>query len=86
MHLKTSSMSPLDFPDSDLVGPVEAVQRLFSAKRVVAVFPPGRSSFALKQTASTVLHIGHVELARSLFPDPVVKPDGIVLHRPHKWR
>jgi len=72
--------------DSDLVGPVEAVQRLFPTKRVVAVFPPGRSSFALKQTAKAVLHIGHVELAKSLFADAVVKPDGIVLHRPPAWR
>ena len=27
--------------DSDLVGPIEAVQRLFPAKRVMAIFPPG---------------------------------------------
>jgi len=72
--------------DSDLVGPIEAVQRLFPAKRVMAIFPPGRSSFALKQTAKAVLHIGHVELAKSLFAEAVVKPDGIVLHRPHEWR
>ncbi|MBF8283199.1 MAG: hypothetical protein HW378_2114, partial [Anaerolineales bacterium] len=32
--------------DSDLVGPVRAVRRLFSRKRVVVVFPPSRSSFA----------------------------------------
>lgn len=72
--------------DSDLVGPVKAVQRLFPDKGVVAVFPPGRSSFALKQTAKAVLHIGHVELAKNLLPDPVVKSDGVILSRPHEWR
>jgi len=72
--------------DSDLVGPVNAVQRLFPAKRVVAVFPPGRTSFALKQTAKAFLHIGHVELAKSLFDETVVKQDGIVLRRPREWK
>jgi uncharacterized LabA/DUF88 family protein len=72
--------------DGDLVGPVEAVQRLFPTKRVIAVFPPGRSSFALKQKAKAVLHIGHVELARSIFPDRIVLPDGVLLNRPHEWR
>ena len=72
--------------DSDLVGPVKAVQRLFPAKRVIAVFPPGRSSFALKQTANAVLHIGHVDWAKRICPDKVVRPDGITLHRPPEWR
>jgi len=72
--------------DSDLVGPVNAVQRLFPTKRVIAVFPPGRSSFALKQAANAVLHIGRVELVKSLLPENVVRPDGITLHRPSEWR
>jgi len=72
--------------DSDLVGPVEAVHRLFQAKRIIILFPPGRSSFALKQKAKAVLHIGHVELAKSLFSDTVAKPDGVILHRPPEWR
>ena len=71
--------------DSDLVGPVETVQRLFPTKRVVAIFPPGRSSFALKQIAKAVLHIGHVDLARSLFPDEIIRPDRVSLRRPTKW-
>lgn len=72
--------------DSDLAGVVETVRRLFHFKRVIAVFPPGRSSFALKKVANGVLHIGHVELSKSLFPDEVVKPDGVVLRRPAEWK
>ena len=53
---------------------------------VVTVFPPGRSSFALKQASNGVLHIGHVELSKSLFSEKVVKADGVVLHRPTKWK
>jgi uncharacterized LabA/DUF88 family protein len=72
--------------DSDLVGPVKAVQNLFSPKRVVAVFPPGRHSFALKQVVKNFLHIDHVKLAKSLFPDEVIKSDGVILRRPEKWQ
>lgn len=71
--------------DSDLVGPIEAVQKMYSSKRVVAVFPPGRSSFAFKQVVKNVLHINHVELAKSQLPDPVITPAGITLQRPSSW-
>ena len=72
--------------DSDLVGPLQAVRRLFAAKRLIAAFPPLRSSFALQKAAHATLHIGHNELAKSLFPPTVLKPDGIVLHCPPRWR
>lgn len=72
--------------DSDLVGPVQAVQRLSNKKRVVVAFPPGRSSKALKQTANAYFTIGRSVLAKSVFPDQVIKPDGFVLNRPLNWR
>ena len=72
--------------DSDLVGPVKAVQRLFSGKRVVVAFPPGRSSKALKQAADAQIYVGRNVLAKSLFPDQVVKPDGYILRRPLEWQ
>jgi uncharacterized LabA/DUF88 family protein len=72
--------------DSDLVGPVHAVQRLFSAKRVVVAFPPDRSSYALKQAAYGHTSIGRDGVSKSVFPDQVIKPDGFVLNRPDKWR
>ncbi len=72
--------------DSDLAGVIATVQNLFSPKRVIAVFPPGRTSFALKQASSGVLHIGHIELSKSLFPERVVGSDSVVLRRPTQWR
>jgi len=72
--------------DSDLVGPVESVRRLFPAKCLIAAFPPKRTSFALQNAANVTLHIGHNELSKSLFPDQVTTPKGIILHRPAKWR
>lgn len=71
--------------DSDPVPPIKTVRNLFKEKRFVAVFPPGRSSYALKQNAIGFIHIGHLELAKSVFPDQIEK-DGIVLHRPAKWK
>ena len=71
--------------DSDLVGPIDTVRNLFPAKRLIVAFPPMRSSFALQKAAHVTLHIGRNELAKSLFPDVVVKPDGVALHRPARW-
>jgi uncharacterized LabA/DUF88 family protein len=71
--------------DSDLVSPVRTVRQLFPKKRVVTIFPPGYSSAMLKKVSSGTLHIGHLELAKSLFPDQVVK-NGIVLDRHKSWQ
>ena len=70
--------------DSDLVPTIHAVRQLFKNKRVVAIFPPGRFSVAIKQAANGVLHISHLELAKSVFPDEVVK-DGVIMRRPARW-
>jgi len=71
--------------DSDLVGPVRAVRRLFSHKRVVAAFPPDRSSKALKQAANAQIYIGRDVLAKSTLPAVVVKANGFILRRPLEW-
>lgn len=72
--------------DSDLVGPVQKVKQLFSQKRVVVVFPPLRHSVALNKVADVCLHLYPAVLAKSLFPDQVIKPNGFVLHRPISWQ
>lgn len=72
--------------DSDLVGLVKTVQRLFSQKRIVAAFPPGRYSNALKNATNAYTSIGRNVLSKSVFPNQVIKADGFVLHRPVEWR
>jgi len=72
--------------DSDLVGPVQAVRRLFSRKRIVIAFPPSRHSNALKRAANAYTHIGRNVLSKSVFPDQITKLDGFVLRRPRRWR
>jgi uncharacterized LabA/DUF88 family protein len=72
--------------DSDLSGPIEAVRRLFPAKRVVVFFPPGRSSKRLMQVAHGFVKIPRNKLAQSQFPEQVKAPAGVVIHRPPTWR
>jgi uncharacterized LabA/DUF88 family protein len=72
--------------DSDLSGPIEAVRRLFPAKRVVVFFPPGRSSKRLIQVAHGFVKIPRNKLAQSQFPEQVKAPAGVVIHRPPTWR
>ncbi len=72
--------------DSDLVPPVRAIRRFFSQKRIIVVFPPGRSSIHLKEAAHAQLAIWRSTLAKSQFPDEVTKADGYVLQRPEQWK
>ena len=72
--------------DSDLVGPINSIERLFPGKKVVIIFPPARKSEALIRVAHAYSHIGPDKLSKSVFPDEIVKADGFVLRRPEEWR
>jgi uncharacterized LabA/DUF88 family protein len=72
--------------DSDLVGLVRAVQRLFPQKRVVVACPPGRFSANLCKASSAHFQIGHGAIEKSLFPDTVTTASGFALVRPTSWR
>lgn len=72
--------------DSDLLAPIRVIKQLFPSKRVIALFPPGRSSKELRRSASGYQHIGEDKLSKSLFPEEIEKPDGYVLTRPERWR
>ena len=71
--------------DSDLVGPVVAVQKLFPTKRVVVACPPGRSSASLCAVACAHIRIGRASVAKSQLPDTVVSRSGFPLQRPASW-
>jgi uncharacterized LabA/DUF88 family protein len=72
--------------DSDLTAPITTTLRLFPTKRVVAAFPPARSSEHLKRVASAYFTIGRGVLAKSLFPETIRRADGFLLHKPESWR
>lgn len=72
--------------DSDLVGPIKAVRRLFPLKKVVVGFPPRRHSVQLGKVANAIFAIGRRKISDSMFPDQVIKPDGYILRRPDRWK
>jgi uncharacterized LabA/DUF88 family protein len=72
--------------DSDLVGPIQAIKRLFRSKRVVTAFPPARWSSELAKKSHAYMHLGRDKLSNSVFPDEVQKSDGFILRRPNEWR
>lgn len=55
--------------DSDLIGPITAVRKLFPKKRIVIAFPPDRFSRELANNASGYFVIGHKKFAQSQLPN-----------------
>ena len=79
-------MALLVSADSDLTAPILAIKNLFPQKRVIAAFPPQRHSAQLQRLSHGFIQIGRANLAKSVFPDKVQKPDGFVLERPSEWK
>lgn len=71
--------------DSDLVGPIKSIRRLFPSKQVVVIFPPDRFSRALQQVANGQKFINGAVLSKNQFPAQVIKANGVVLQRPAEW-
>jgi uncharacterized LabA/DUF88 family protein len=78
-------MALLISADGDLTKPIATVKQLFPHKRIVVAFPPGYSSFALKNAADAYFTIGRKILKDSQLPPTVQKTNGFVLHRPSNW-
>ncbi len=72
--------------DSDLTPSIISIKKLFPAKRVIAVFPPGRYSQEMSKYSHAYFTIGRANLAKSLFSDIVTKADGFNLQRPETWK
>lgn len=70
--------------DSDLIGPIMAIKRLFPEKRIVIGFPPRRISSELKKATGT-FSINETQLRKSQFPARVKKQNGYYLRRPWEW-
>ena len=72
--------------DSDLVPPMSLIRERFPAKRVVAAFPPNRTSNEIKKTAHAAFNVNKQHLSASQFPDVVIREDGFKLNRPTRWK
>lgn len=72
--------------DSDLVGPVRAIRSLFPKKRVIALFPPGRYSSAIRAAVHGTIRINADSLSECLFSNEVEQENGYILKKPSLWK
>ena len=71
--------------DSDLSTPIQRVLSRYPGKRIIVAFPPQRTSARLKKITTRGFNISPDKLRRSLLPDSVTTPKGIVMRRPSAW-
>jgi len=71
--------------DSDMAPAVRSVRRIAPHKRVVAIFPPNRSSVELQGHVDATLRIWPRVPRQHQLPTTVTAPDGTVLTRPRNW-
>lgn len=72
--------------DSDLTPPTLAIREYFPEKRIIAAFPPKRSSVRLTRATNASFTIGRAKLKKSQLPEQVTMPSGHVIYRPSHWR
>jgi hypothetical protein len=68
--------------EDSLAGPVTTARRLLRHRPIAVLTLPGQGSLPLQQAASSVLHIGQLDLRRSQLPERIEKEKGMVLRRP----
>jgi len=62
-----------------------ALHRLCPAKRLIAAFPPGRTSAAVRSAADGAFHVGQAKIRQAQLPEAVMSPHGVTLRRPACW-
>jgi uncharacterized LabA/DUF88 family protein len=74
--------------DSDLVPAVDALKRIFPAKRIGLLIPIGRSSIELENICDFKARVKEKHLKSSQLPDTIVldSKKGIVLKKPLSWK
>jgi uncharacterized LabA/DUF88 family protein len=71
--------------DSDMCPAVRAVRRLNPQARVIAVFPPARTSGDLRRTAHGSMQLGQAPLRQSQLPESIATPKR-TYQRPAHWK
>ncbi|MCL4740722.1 MAG: NYN domain-containing protein [Phycisphaerales bacterium] len=71
--------------DSDLVPPIRAFRELWPAKRIVAIFPPGRGSVQVDAAVHAKRRIRSSAALACQMPDVVPGADGYPKRRPMDW-
>jgi uncharacterized LabA/DUF88 family protein len=71
--------------DSDLAPAVRTGIKLFPGKKIVFAFPFGNKSKELRSIAPGSFTLGSAAYAKYQFPNPMVMPDGKLIHKPGHW-
>jgi hypothetical protein len=73
--------------DSDLCPAIRTARTLNPKRRMIAAFPPRRSSFEIRSLIRKPLTLAAADIRNSLLPEVVTDPVGGRVHkRPGKWR
>ena len=71
--------------DSDLIPSIKAVKSTFPSKKVGVLIPISRRAEELKQHCDFHIKIREKNLARCVFPNPVILSDGTRVDKPSNW-
>jgi hypothetical protein len=73
--------------DSDLCPAIRTARSLNPSRRMIAAFPPRRSSFEIRSLIRKPFTLAAADIRNSLLPEVVADPaSGVVHKRPGKWR
>lgn len=73
--------------DSDLCPAIRTARSLNPRRRMIAAFPPRRSSFEIRSLIRSPFTLAAADIRNALLPDVVADPaNGLVYKRPGKWR
>jgi hypothetical protein len=73
--------------DSDLCPAIRTARSLDPRRRMIAAFPPRRSSFEIRSLIRKPFTLAATDIRNSLLPEVVADPaSGLIHKRPDKWR
>jgi hypothetical protein len=73
--------------DSDLCPAIRTARLLNPQRRMIAAFPPRRSSFEIRSLIRKPFTLAAADIRNSLLPEVVADPaSGLIHKRPDKWR
>jgi uncharacterized LabA/DUF88 family protein len=84
-HKKECDTAIIMTGDTDLSPAVRECNALFPNKKIMFAFPFFRYNAELKLLAPDSFKIGKEQYIKHQLPNPVILPDGQVIHKPQTW-
>ena len=83
---RASDIAIIVSADSDLCPAIRTARSIDLHRKLIAVFPPARSSFEIRSLIRSAFTVAAVDLRNSLLPDAVTDPaTGQTFKRPANW-